>query len=44
MVDVIQTIITWTVPMIYLFAVVKERLQYSHEFLTKFVEPAVQRR
>jgi ABC-2 type transport system permease protein len=32
-VDVIQTIITWTVPMIYPFFLVKEQLQGTHEFV-----------
>jgi ABC-type polysaccharide/polyol phosphate export permease len=32
-VDVIQTVITWTTPMIYPFGIVKEQLQGSHEFL-----------
>jgi ABC-2 type transport system permease protein len=32
-VDVIQTIITWTVPMIYPFYLVKNQLQGAHEFL-----------
>jgi len=31
-VDVIQTVITWTVPMIYPFIIVKEKLQGTHEF------------
>jgi ABC-2 type transport system permease protein len=32
-VDVIQTVITWTTPMIYPFGIVKDQLQGSHEFL-----------
>jgi ABC-2 type transport system permease protein len=32
-VDVIQTVITWTTPMIYPFGIVKEQLQGTHEFL-----------
>jgi ABC-2 type transport system permease protein len=32
-VDVIQTIITWTVPMIYPFYLVKDKLEGTHEFL-----------
>jgi ABC-2 type transport system permease protein len=32
-VDVIQTVITWTTPMIYPFGIVKDQLQGTHEFL-----------
>jgi ABC-2 type transport system permease protein len=32
-VDVIQTIVTWTVPMIYPFILVKEKLDGTHEWL-----------
>jgi ABC-2 type transport system permease protein len=32
-VDVVQTVITWTTPMIYPFGIVKDRLQGSHEFV-----------
>jgi ABC-2 type transport system permease protein len=32
-VDVIQTIVTWTVPMIYPFILVKEKLEGTHEWL-----------
>jgi ABC-2 type transport system permease protein len=32
-VDVVQTVITWTTPMIYPFGIVKDQLQGTHEFL-----------
>lgn len=32
-VDVIQTLITWTVPMIYPFVIVMEKLEASHQFI-----------
>jgi ABC-2 type transport system permease protein len=32
-VDVIQTVITWTTPMIYPFGIVMDKLQGTHEFL-----------
>ena len=32
-VDVLQTIITWTVPMIYPFILVQEKLQHAHEVI-----------
>ncbi len=32
-VDVIQTLITWTVPMIYPFGIVMEKLEASHQFI-----------
>jgi ABC-2 type transport system permease protein len=32
-VDVLQTLITWTVPMIYPFVIVAEKLQQSHQLI-----------